>query len=216
MKIKEKIENNMKLSEIKAELRKMLLQFNLMKTSGGVLQYEDEEMVVGTVVKIVAEDGTEEIPTGEFVTEDNKKLIIENGEVKEIEEIEVQPVEVVEEPTEEETPEEVAEEVVEEAPIEEAPAEEEVVEEPTEEVVEEAPAEDVVPALEARIAELEAQLAEALAKLAELTEKTDEVFSKMEKMSLAKPVMEEFENRKKLDKTGDSKLDKFMKNYGDK
>lgn len=208
----------MKLSEIKAELRKMLMTFSVVKTNQGVLQYEDEEMVVGTVVKIVMEDGTEEIPTGEFITEDNKKLVIENGEVKEIEDIEVQPVEVVEEPTEEETPEEVAEEVVEETPIEEeAPvAEEEVVEEPTEEVVEEAPAEDVVPALEARIAELEAQLAEALAKLAELTEKTEEAFSKMEKMSMAKPVMEEFENRKKLDKTGDAKLDKFMKNYGSK
>lgn len=204
----------MKLSEIKAELRKMLMTFSVVKTDKGVLQYEDEEMVVGTVVKIVMEDGTEEIPTGEFVTEDNKKLIIENGEVKEIEEIEVEPVEVVEEPTEEEVVEEtpIEEPIVEEEPV----TEEEVVEEPTEEAPVTEEEVDVVPALEAKIAELEAQLAEALAKLAELTKKTDEVFSKMEKMSLAKPAMEEFENRKKLDKTGDSKLDKFMKNYGDK
>lgn len=213
----------MKLSEIKAELRKMLMTFSVVKTDKGVLQYEDEEMVVGTVVKIVAEDGTEEIPTGEFITEDNKKLIIENGEVKEIEEIEVQPVEVVEEPAEEEKPEEVVEEkpeeVVEETPIEETPAEEEKPEEVVEEMpIEEAPVAeeevDVVPALEAKIAELEAQLAEALAKLAELTEKTEEVFSKMEKMSMAKPAMEEFENVKQVKKTGDAKLDKFMKNYG--
>lgn len=204
----------MNLKEIKAELRKMLMEFNVVKTDKGVLQYEDEEIVAGTVVKIVAEDGTEEIPTGEFVTEDNKKLTIENGEVKEIEEIEITPVEVVEEPTEEEVVEEtpIEEPIVEEAPV----AEEEVVEEPTEEapVVEEEV--DVVPALEAKIAELEAQLAEALAKLAELTEKTEEVFSKMEKMSMAKPAMEEFENVKQVKKTGDAKLDKFMEKYGNK
>ena len=95
----------MKLSEIKAELRKMLLQMSVIKTDNGVLQYDGEEYKEGTVVKKVNEDGTEEIPSGEFVTEDNKKLTIENGEIKTIEEIDVQPVEVVE-PSEEEPTEE--------------------------------------------------------------------------------------------------------------
>ena len=180
---------NTKLQRIKAELAKMLVKFEVVKTDKGVLQYEGEELKEGTVVKIENEDGTTEIPTGEFITEDNKKLIIENGEVKAIEEIEIEPVEIVE-PVEEEP--------VEEAP-EETPAEEET------------PAvEDVVPALEARIAELEAQLAEALAKLAELTEKTEEAFSKIDKFSLAKPAAAEFEQVKVAKKTGNAKLDKFL------
>ena len=195
---------NTKLQRIKAELAKMLVKFEVVKTDKGVLQYEGEELKEGTVVKIENEDGTTEIPTGEFITEDNKKLIIENGEVKAIEEIEIEPVEIVE-PVEEEP--------VEEAP-EETPAEEE---EPVEEAPEETPAEeetpaveDVVPALEARIAELEAQLAEALAKLAELTEKTEEAFSKIDKFSLAKPAAAEFEQVKVAKKTGNAKLDKFL------
>ena len=201
---------NTKLQRIKAELAKMLVKFEVVKTDKGILQYEGEELKEGTVVKIENEDGTTEIPTGEFITEDNKKLIIENGEVKAIEEIEIEPVEIVEpveeEPTTEETPEETpAEEetpAVEEAP-EETPAEEET------------PAvEDVVPALEARIAELEAQLAEALAKLAELTEKTEEAFSKIDKFSLAKPAAAEFEQVKVTKKTGNAKIDKFMEKYG--
>ena len=200
---------NTKLQRIKAELAKMLVKFEVVKTDKGVLQYEGEELKEGTVVKIENEDGTTEIPTGEFITEDNKKLIIENGEVKAIEEIEIEPVEIVEpveeEPTTEETPEE--------TPVEEeAPA---VEEEPVEEAPEETPAvEDVVPALEARIAELEAQLAEALAKLAELTEKTEEAFSKIDKFSLAKPAAAEFEQVKVTKKTGNAKIDKFMEKYG--
>lgn len=200
---------NLKLKSIKEELRKLLLEMSVVKTNAGVLQYEGEELKEGTVVVIVNEDGTEEIPSGEFVTEDNKKLTIENGEIKSIEKIEIEPVEVVEpeETTEEEAPvaeEEVVEEpeVAEETIEEEAPVAEE-------EVTEEQP-EDIVPALEAKIAELEAQLAEALAKIAELTEKTDEVFSKIQKMSMAKPASMEFESVKKMEKTGVEKVDRFL------
>lgn len=204
----------MKLSEIKAELRKMLLQMSVVKTDNGVLQYEGEELVEGTVVKKVNEDGTEEIPSGEFITDDNKKLTIENGEVKSIEEVEIQPVEVVE-PTEEEpsaeetveeteeTTEEVVEEVVEEPSAEEV-AEEPAAEETTEEEVNE------VAALEAKIADLEAQLAEALKKIEELTANTETILSKVEKMSMAKPIVEEMDAVKTPKKTGNSKLDKFL------
>ena len=104
----------MKLSEIKNELRKILMQFNVVKTNKGILEYSDDELIVGTVVKIENEDGTEEIPTGEYVMEDGRTLVVENGEVKEIVEApEVEPVEVVEpetEPTEEVTEPEVVDE----------------------------------------------------------------------------------------------------------
>ena len=188
----------MKLSEIKAELKKMLLQFNVVKTDKGILEYEGEEIKEGLVVKITNEDGTTEIPTGEYQTEDFKKLIIENGEIKAIEEIEVEPVEIVE-PEQEEQP-------VEEPIVE--PTEPEQEEQPIEEPAVEP--EDKTAELETKIAELEAQLAEALKKIEELLASNEAILSKMEKFSLAKPAAEEFEQVKVAKKTGNNKLDKFL------
>jgi hypothetical protein len=199
---------NLKLKAIKEELRKMLLEMSVVKTDNGVLQYEGDELKEGTVVKIVNEDGTVEIPTGEFTTEDYKKLIVENGTVKAIEEIEIQPVEVVE-PAEEETTEPTAE------PTEEIvaePTEEETtepIEEPTEDVVEE-PKEELT-ALEVKVAELEAKIAELEAKL---TEGYGTLFSTIEKMSMAKPAAQEFESVKKMEKTGVAKIDNFLEKFG--
>lgn len=202
----------MKLSEIKAELRKMLLQMSVIKTDNGVLQYDGEEYKEGTVVKKVNEDGTEEIPSGEFVTEDNKKLTIENGEIKTIEEIDVQPVEVVEPSEEEPTEEPVAEEEKIEEPVEEEVVEEQPTEEPAEETEPKAEEEvvDEVATLKEKIAELEGKLADALKKLEELAGNTDTILSKVEKMSLAKPIAEEMDAVKTPKKTGNSKLDKFL------
>lgn len=203
----------MKLSEIKAELRKMLLQMSVIKTDNGVLQYDGEEYKEGTVVKKVNEDGTEEIPSGEFVTEDNKKLTIENGEIKTIEEIDVQPVEVVKPSEEEPTEEPVAEEEKIEEPVVEEPAvEEEPTEEPAEETEPKAEEEvvDEVATLKEKIAELEGKLADALKKLEELAGNTEAMLSKVEKMSMAKPIAEEMDAVKTPKKTGNSKLDKFL------
>lgn len=191
----------MKLSEIKNELRKILMQFSVVKTDKAVLQYEGDELIVGTVVKIENEDGTEEIPTGEYVMEDGRTLVVENGEVKEIVEApEVEPVEVVEpetEPTEEVTEPEV---------VDETPAEETT--EPTEEVTE--PTEEETPAEEAEPTELEKKITELEGKIAELEGKIAELVGRFEKMSIAKPAVEEFEQIKKVKKTGVSKIDRFL------
>ena len=189
----------MKLSEIKAELRKMLLQMSVIKTDNGVLQYEGEEYAEGTTVKKVNEDGTEEIPSGEFITEDNKKLTIENGEIKAIEEVDVQPVEDVE-PTEEP--------VAEEEKVEEPVVEEQPTEEPVEETEPKAEEEEVdeVATLKEKIADLEGKLEDALKKIEELAGN----LSKVEKMSMAKPIAEEMDAVKTPKKTGNSKLDKFL------
>lgn len=199
----------MKLSEIKAELRKMLLQMSVIKTDNGVLQYEGEEYAEGTTVKKVNEDGTEEIPSGEFITEDNKKLTIENGEIKAIEEVDVQPVEDVE-PTEEPVAEEekVEEPVVEEPAVEEEVVEEQPTEEPAEETEPKAEEEEVdeVATLKEKIADLEGKLEDALKKIEELAGN----LSKVEKMSMAKPIAEEMDAVKTPKKTGNSKLDKFL------
>ena len=188
----------MKLSEIKNELRKILMQFSVVKTDKAVLQYEGEEIIVGTVVKIENEDGTTEIPTGEYVMEDGRTLVVENGEVKEIIEApEVEPVEVVEpeaEPTEEETEPEV---------VEETPAEETV--EPEAE-----PAEEETEPEQAEPTELEKKVTELEGKIAELEGKIAELMGSFEKMSVAKPAVEEFEQIRKIKKTGISKVDKFL------
>lgn len=192
------------LKEIKEELKQMLIGFSVVKTNEGVLEYEGEELAVGTVLTVVDEENPEvkEIANGEYVLEDGRTLVIAEGELKEIIEApEVQPVEVVEEPTEEETP---AEEVAEPEVVEENPAEE-VVEEPTEEETEPEVAEPSE--VETKVAELEKKVAELEAKIAELV-------GSFEKMSLAKPVTEEFENVKTPKKTGNAKLDKFLSKYG--
>ena len=192
------------LKEIKEQLKQMLLEMSVVKTDKGVLEYEGEELAVGTVLTVVDEENPEvkEIANGEYVLEDGRTLVIAEGELKEIIEApEVQPVEVVEEPTEEETP---AEEVAEPEVVEETPAEE-VVEEPTEEEAEPEVAEPSE--VETKVAELEKKVAELEAKIAELV-------GSFEKMSLAKPVTEEFENVKTPKKTGNAKLDKFLSKYG--
>lgn len=214
------------LKEIKEQLKQMLLEMSVVKTDKGVLEYEGDELAVGTALTIVNDEDPDvkELANGEYVLEDGRTLIVESGELKEIVEApEVEPVEVVEEPTEETEPE-----VVEE-PTEEV--EPEVVEEPTEEVepeVVEEPTEEETPAEEeaepevveepteedTRIAELEAKIAELEALIAELTGNFKTLFSTVEKMSLAKPVTEEFENIKTTKKTGNSKLDKFLTKYG--
>lgn len=188
----------MKLSEIKNELRKILMQFSVVKTDKAVLQYEGEELIVGTVVKIENEDGTTEIPTGEYVMEDGRTLVVENGEVKEIIEApEVEPVEVVEpeaEPTEE---------IIEPEVVEETPAEETV--EPEAE-----PAEEETEPEQAEPTELEKKVAEMEGKIAELEGKIAELMGSFEKMSVAKPAVEEFEQIRTIKKTGISKVDKFL------
>lgn len=188
----------MKLSEIKNELRKILMQFSVVKTDKAVLQYEGEELIVGTVVKIENEDGTTEIPTGEYVMEDGRTLVVENGEVKEIIEApEVEPVEVVEpeaEPTEE---------IIEPEVVEETPAEETV--EPEAE-----PAEEETEPEQAEPTELEKKVAELEGKIAELEGKIAELMGSFEKMSVAKPAVEEFEQIKTIKKTGVSKIDRFL------
>lgn len=215
----------MKLSEIKNELKKMLMQFSVVKTDKAILQYDAEELAVGVKVTTETEESEIIIPEdGSYVMEDGRTLVVENGEIKEIVETsEVEPIEETTE-TEEVTEPEMVEETTEVEPIEEATETEEVTEEVTEvepieeatepeEVTEGEPIEEV-PSLEAKIAELEGKVAELEGLIAKLTEGAEEMHSAIEKMSMAKPITEEFENVKSPKKTGDAKLDRFLERYG--
>lgn len=190
-----------KLELIKTKLAKLLLQFATVKTDKAVLEYDAEELVVGTDVFVTDENGERKpAEDGNYVTEDEKTIVVADGKVTEIlekeEEVEPEEETPAEEPTEEVTAEE---EVTEETPAEE------VAEEPTEEPKDE---------LNERLTALEAKVEELIAIVEKLVEKSEadnvaveERLSKIEKMSASKTIEEEFEITKTSRKTGDAKMD---------
>ena len=195
-----------KLELIKTKLAKLLLQFATIKTDKAVLEYDGEELAVGAEV-FITDDNGERKPAedGNYVTEDEKTIVVADGKVTEILEKENEV-----EPEEEEAP---AEETNEEVTAEEEVTEETPAEEVSEEVVEEVPSEELNDLTE-RLTALEDKVNEILAIVEKLVEKSEtdsnaveERLSKIEKMSAAKPVEEELEITKTSRKTGDAKMD---------
>lgn len=187
-----------KLKKIKEELAKLLLKYAVVKTDNGVLEYEGEDLVAGMEVYVTNEEG-ERIPAkdGEYTTEDNKTITVKDGKVESI----IDPI---------------AEVDAAEEPIEEVPAEEPK-EEAIEESKEEIKLEDVNEAIEnirTEINELYKIVDSILEKVGETREEADERLTKLEKMSVAKPACEEFEQVNNVKKSGDCKLDKFLSKYG--
>ena len=172
------------MSKIKDALKRLLMEFNTLSTDKAELYWEeDTELMVGYKVFVEDESGNK-VPAmdGEYISDENK-IKVAGGVVTEIErkEVDDMPVEVPAEKTEETMEEPVVEE-----PVVEEPATEE-------------PKDDKVAELETRIADLEAKLAELESKLAEIAT-----------TPAAQPVMDEFENIKKIGKTGDKSLDKRL------
>ena len=199
-----------KLELIKTKLAKLLLQFATVKTDKAVLEYDAEELVVGTDVFVTDENGERKpAEDGNYVTEDEKTIVVTDGKVTEIleKEEEVKPEEETpaEEPTEEVTAEE---EVTEETPAEE------VAEEPKDELNER------LTALEAKVNDLGNRMEELIAIVEKLVDKSEadnvaveERLSKIEKMSASKTIEEEFEITKTSRKTGDAKTDRFLERF---
>lgn len=187
-----------KLSKIKEKLASLIIEveFETVKTSNGVLEY-DGELVEGTEVYVTNEETGERVPAndGVYTTEDNKIITVNEGKVISIEE------------------------KVEEIPTEETPADDVVAEDAPEgtegETTEDAPKEETneVAELKTRIDELEETVAKLIDLIDGMKKETEEKFSKI---SLAKPATEEFEQVKETKKTGDAKLDKFLARYGNK
>lgn len=193
----------MKLSQIKMELAKLLVQYSVIKTDNGILNFEGKELLVGADVYVEDENGEKVIATdGEYKTEDNKIITVVNGKVESIVEIEddVEPTEEVTE-LEEEVVEDVnKEEVVEETNVEEV-------------VEEEVKMEDVntaIDELRKEVNELYKIVDSLLKKVDESRAEADERFKKIECASVAKPAEEEFEQITTFNKTGNPKVDKFL------
>lgn len=179
-----------KLEKIKLMLQSMIMEFNQVTTDKGILRYDGEEIEVNTTVRLIDEDGNESTPEdGEYYLgeEDGRKLVIENGVIKEIiEREEEQPTEEtveaeIEEPVEEEVVESIVDEIKEVAEDVEESAEEEKTDEAAQ-----------------RIADLEALVEELKARIKEL-----------ESEPAAESATEEFKRVNQITKTGVAKLDKL-------
>ena len=183
------------MSKIKDALKRLLMEFNSLSTNIAELYWEeDTELMVGYKVFVEDESGNK-VPAmdGEYISDENK-IKVAGGVVTEIErrEVDDMPVNV---------PAEKKEDVMAEPTVEE-PKEEPAKEEPKEEQPAEQPKDDnteKVAELEKKVAELETKLADLEAKLAEIAT-----------TPAAQPVIDEFENIRKVGKTGDKSLDKRL------
>lgn len=180
------------MSKIKDALKRLLMEFNTLSTNIAELYWEeDTELMVGYKVFVEDESGNK-VPAmdGEYISDENK-IKVAGGTVTEIErrEVDDMPVNVPVEKKEDTMAEPAVEEPAKEEPVVEEPAMEEPKDDNTDKVAE----------LETRIADLESKIAELESKLAEIAT-----------TPAAQPVMDEFENIKKIGKTGDKSLDKRL------
>ena len=188
-KCNKKIKKN-SMSKIKEMLKKLLMEFNSLSTNIAELYWEeDTELMVGYKVFVEDESGNK-VPAmdGEYISDENK-IKVAGGTVTEIErrEVDDMPVNV---PAEKK---DTMEEPAKEEPATEEPKEEPAKEEPKDDNTEK------VAELEKKVADLETKLADLEAKLAEIAT-----------TPAAQPVIDEFENIRKVGKTGDKNLDKRL------
>ena len=190
-----------KLEKIKAELAKLLIKYSVVKTDKAVLEYDGEELVAGMDVFITNENGEKvAAEDGEYVTEDNKTITVKDGKVESI-------VDPVAEVDAEEDEKKEDEPMVEPMPTDEEPKDDEEKEE------DKVNLEDIntsIDEMRKEIDELYKIVDSLLKKVGETRDEADERLKKLECKSLAKPASEEFEEIKRLQKTGNKKLDKFL------
>ena len=192
-KIDNKKNNRFNMSKIKDALKKLLLEFNSLSTNVAELYWEeDTELMVGYKVFVEDESGNK-VPAmdGEYISDENK-IKVAGGTVTEIERREVDDMPVNVPAEKKDTMEEPAKEEPKEEPAKEEPAEQPA-EQPKDDNTEK------VAELEKKVAELETKLADLEAKLAEIAT-----------TPAAQPVIDEFENIRKVGKTGDKSLDKRL------
>ena len=192
-KCNKKIKKN-NMNKLKEMLKKLLLEFNSLSTNIAELYWEeDTELMVGYKVFVEDESGNK-VPAmdGEYISDENK-IKVAGGTVTEIERREVDDMPVNVPAEKKDTMEEPVKEEPKEEPAKEEPKEEPTMEEPKDDNTEK------VAELEKKVADLETKLADLEAKLAEIAT-----------TPAAQPVIDEFENIRKVGKTGDKNLDKRL------
>lgn len=177
----------MKVEKLKKILKKMLVEMARVSSDKGLLSYESEGELpeVGENIYLVDEEGNEEVaPNGEYRTEGDMVIVIEDGKVAEIRD--EKPVEP--EPEEEVVVDENLEDVAIVEPVEPEPVNEDVETLPEPEAN---PFEEKIAALEARLAAIEARLAALEAEPA--VDSAEETFKRVNQFK----------------KTGNEKLDRL-------
>ena len=107
------------------------------------IQFEGDDMEVGTPLFVMNDEERVELPDGEYPIEDDKKIVVEGGMVASIEEVKEEKAEEPAEEAGEEAKEELAEEAKEEEEVKEEVKEEEKKEELVEEEAVEEEAKDL-------------------------------------------------------------------------
>lgn len=200
-----------KLSKIKEALQSMLMQFSQLSTDKGLISWVgDAEMPeVGDDIMVIDEEGNEtKAESGEYVLESGNIIVIEDGKV-----VEIREVEPIAEPEPQEgegegeggaEPSEPSEPAEPSEPEPQEPASEP---EPSAEPEPQPSAEDEK---DRRIKELEEQVRNLEAEVARLEEENGalkERVAELEDKPAASPASEEFEKVNKIEKTGNKKLD---------
>lgn len=158
-----------KLSKVKVELQKLLLQFGSQATDKGTLEYTGESLEVG--MEVFIED--EPAPDGDYALEDGRLVVVAEGKVAEIKDA------PAEEPEPEPAPVEQEEQV---PPVEETPAPEE------KNILE------IVEPLVAKVAELEEKIATVMERMSEIETKLQDpngkpIDEQFEELSSVKPTL---------------------------
>lgn len=179
-------------------LRNLLMVFSEVSTDRGVLAYDTEELVEGSIVEIVSEDGEKSTPEdGDYTLEDGTVLGIVSGRIEKI--VKPEEPEAIEEEPKAEEPESLEEET----PKEEPQTEEE---QPNEEVSEE-PASEEAPKDESDALK---ELKDSIDALKAEVESLRERLTKLENSPAAEPIAEEFTKQIKTTKTGNKNLDYML------
>lgn len=181
-----------KINKIKTMLQNVLAQFAKMTTDKGLLVWnEDGDLEVGMSVFVLDEEGNESpAADGEYTAEDGTVYVVAEGKVAEIREAQNEEETVGDDvqPEPETREEENAEDNAEEEPQAEPEADER----------------------DERIANLEAEVARLERENGELRERIAELEAKLEEPA-APPAEQEFENTKKVTKTGNRGLDNLSR-----
>jgi hypothetical protein len=78
-----------KLEKVKAMLKAMLQEFGDVSTDRGTLVFDGDELEIGLAVKLLDSEGNEiQAEDGEYITDDKKKVVIADGKVESIDDVE--------------------------------------------------------------------------------------------------------------------------------
>ena len=176
-----------KLERVRELLKKALLSFERISTDKALIESDDDEIVVGSSVFGIDEEGNRfDLENGEYRADDGTVYVVEDGKV-----IEIRDPETSETTGDDVQPEDVTEEI-----------ENTEVEEEAETPEEEDPRDERIRNLEAEVARLETENGELRERIAELENKP-----------AAFSAAEDFEHAETTPTTGDAKLDRLVKRF---